>query len=54
MQWDVYIWPINNPDSVKLVAKDVDSDTAQEISNRYSQTNIYDNYLVPTGTKLYI
>lgn len=52
MKWDVYIWPIDNADAVTLVAKDVDSDTAQEVSNRYFQTDIYDTYLVPTGSKL--
>lgn len=54
MKWDVYIWPISNADAVRLVAKDVDSDTAQEISNQYFRTNIYDTYLVPTGTQLYV
>lgn len=54
MRWDVYIWPIDNPGNVSMIAEDVDSDTAQELSNRYFNTNIYDAYLVPTGTKLMI
>ncbi len=54
MRWDVYIWPIDNANAVTLVAKDVDSDTAQEVSDRYFQTNIYDTYLVPAGTQLNI
>lgn len=40
------------PNAIKLVAKDVDSDTAQEISDQYFRTNIYDTYLVPAGSKL--
>lgn len=54
MRWDVYIWPISNPGNVSMIAKDVDSDTAQELSNRYFNTNIYDAYLVPTGTDIKI
>ena len=54
MRWDVYIWPISNPENVSMIAKDVDSDTAQELSNNYFRTNLYDTYLVPTGTQLYI
>lgn len=54
MKWDVYVWPISNPGLVTIVATNVDSDTAQELSDQYFKTNIYDTYLVPTGTKLYI
>ncbi len=52
--WDVYIWPIDNAGQVRLVAKNVDGDKAQEIYDRYFDTNIYDAYMVPAGTKLFV
>ena len=52
--WDVYIWPINNANSVRQVARAVTYKKAQEIYTRYFDTNMFDAYMVPAGTKLYI
>ena len=52
--WDVYIWPIDNAGQIRLVAKEVDYDKAQEVYDRYFDTNIYDAYMVPAGTKLFV
>lgn len=51
--WDVYIWPIDNTGRVSLVAKAVTHEKAQEVYDRYFDTNLYDAYMVPTGTKLF-
>lgn len=48
--WDVYIWPINNAGQIRIVAKAVDFNKAQEFYNHYFDTNLYDAYMVPTGT----
>ena len=53
-KWDVYIWPIDSAGQVRLVAKEVDYDKAQEIYDRYFDTNLYDVYMVPAGTKLFV
>lgn len=52
--WDVYVWPMDCAGNVTLVAKGVDYDTAMEHYNKWFDTNIYDAYMVPTGTKLFM
>jgi len=52
--WDVYIWPIDNANNVRLVAKDVDYDTAMKHYEQWFETNIYDAYMVPAGSKLFV
>ena len=52
--WDVYIWPIDNAGYVRMVAKAVEHKEAQEIYDRYFNTNSWDAYMVPAGTKLFI
>lgn len=52
--WDVYIWPIDNAGDVRMVAKAVEHNEAQEVYDRYFNTNSWDAYMVPAGTKLFI
>lgn len=52
--WDVYIWPINDASFVKRVASNVSFEKAMTIYDKYMNGSIYDVYMVPAGTKLYI
>lgn len=52
--WDVYIWPINDASFVKCVASNVSFEKATAIYNKYMDGSMYDAYMVPAGTKLFI
>lgn len=53
-KWDVYVWPINDASFVKRVADHVSFEEAKTIYDKYMDGSMYDAYMVPAGTKLFI